>query len=1052
MNTLVKKISIYDLKYLFVAFLTSGIFILDVITPVGFVAWLLYLLPILLICRTSNRLHIIVFTSVCTVLMFVGLILSPTGVGLKYGLLNCFLGVFVFWLTSAFYLNHVRVEKSLSVSEIKYRLLFQKIPIGIFNYDPKLQINDCNDSFVAILQSRRDALIGLDMHTLSDQRVLPAIIEAIKGNDGNYEGFYKNTTSQAGIHIRMLTAPIFDQDGNIKGGVGIVEDFTGQPKMKDSLREQKKFSDNLIDISAVATFVLDAQHKIVLWNKACEELTGFRDAEMIGTDDQWKPFYDHKRPCIADIIIDAEIDKLPDLYTTYAKSTLVPNGFHAEGWYENLHGKERYILFDAAPLYDSKGVLIAAIETLQDITERKYAEEEINRNYDTQAVINSLLRLSLEKVPLEDILNRALDLVLTIPWLVVQSRGAIFLVENDPGFLVLKAQRNLDERIQKMCARIPMDKCICGQAAFAQKVFFIDSVDERHEICHDDIVPHGHYCVPIIFSGRVLGVLNVYMKDGYKRNEREQELLVTISNTLAGIIVRRQAEDSLVESEQKLQAITDTATDAIILIDHEERVVYWNSSACSMLGYAPEEIMGKNIMVIIPHRYRETHALAFKKFVETGQGSLLGKTYQVFAVRKDGTEIPVELAVSGIRLKDKWHAAGIIRDISERKKLESQLMQAQKMEAVGQLSGGIAHDFNNILSAIIGYGSILLMKTNEDDPLRTNVQHLLEAADRAASLTHSLLAFSRKQILNSRPADLNEIIRRVEELLRRVIGEDIELHTVFKQNTVTVNADSGQIEQALMNLATNARDAMPHGGSLLIESEVIEVDDTFIRAHGYGEIGMYVVVSVTDTGMGMDEITRKKIFEPFFTTKEVGKGTGLGLAMVYGIIKQHLGFIDVYSELGKGSTFKIYLPLIASEHETRRTSSSVPEDKLQGGPETVLIAEDDVALRTLFRTVLSEVGYTVIDAENGIDAVIKFMNNKDVIKIILLDMIMPKKSGKEAYDEIIKVRPDVKILFMSGYTADIKAAEELLQSGVEFILKPISPKDLLERIRACLDA
>ncbi len=1052
MNTLVKKISIYDLKYLFVAFLTSGIFILDVITPVGFVAWLLYLLPILLICRTSNRLHIIVFTSVCTVLMFVGLILSPTGVGLKYGLLNCFLGVFVFWLTSAFYLNHVRVEKSLSVSEIKYRLLFQKIPIGIFNYDPKLQINDCNDSFVAILQSRRDALIGLDMHTLSDQRVLPAIIEAIKGNDGNYEGFYKNTTSQAGIHIRMLTAPIFDQDGNIKGGVGIVEDFTEQAKIKDSLLEQKKFTDNLLENSAVATFVLDAQHKITLWNKACEELTGFSSSDMLGTDNQWRPFYKKKRATLADIVIDANYNDLPALYPIYTKSTLSPDALHSEGWRRNLHGKDRYILFDAAPLYDSKGVLIAVIQTLQDITERKYAEEEINRNYDTQAVINSLLLLSLEKVPLEDILDRALALVLSIPFLISQSSGAIFLVESDPGFLALKAHRNLDERIQKMCARVPMGKCICGQAALTGKIIFVDNVDKRHETPYDDIVPHSYYCVPIIFSGKILGVLSVYLKDGHKSNERERELLITISNTLAGIIVRSQAEDSLVESEQKLQAITDTATDAIILIDHEERVVYWNSSACSMLGYAPEEIMGKNIMVIIPHRYRETHALAFKKFVETGQGSLLGKTYQVFAVRKDGTEIPVELAVSGIRLKDKWHAAGIIRDISERKKLESQLMQAQKMEAVGQLSGGIAHDFNNILSAIIGYGSILLMKTNEDDPLRTNVQHLLEAADRAASLTHSLLAFSRKQILNSRPADLNEIIRRVEELLRRVIGEDIELHTVFKQNTVTVNADSGQIEQALMNLATNARDAMPHGGSLLIESEVIEVDDTFIRAHGYGEIGMYVVVSVTDTGMGMDEITRKKIFEPFFTTKEVGKGTGLGLAMVYGIIKQHLGFIDVYSELGKGSTFKIYLPLIASEHETRRTSSSVPEDKLQGGPETVLIAEDDVALRTLFRTVLSEVGYTVIDAENGIDAVIKFMNNKDVIKIILLDMIMPKKSGKEAYDEIIKVRPDVKILFMSGYTADIKAAEELLQSGVEFILKPISPKDLLERIRACLDA
>ena len=234
------------------------------------------------------------------------------------------------------------------------------------------------------------------------------------------------------------------------------------------------------------------------------------------------------------------------------------------------------------------------------------------------------------------------------------------------------------------------------------------------------------------------------------------------------------------------------------------------------------------------------------------------------------------------------------------------------------MSGGIAHDFNNILSAIIGYGSILQMKMTEYDPLRTNVLHLLEAADRAASLTHSLLASGRKQILNPRPTDLNEIIRRVEQLLRRIIGEDIELTSVFKQDTVIVNADSGQIEQALMNLATNARDAMPKGGSLLIETEVRELDDAFIQAYGYGEVGKYAVVSVTDTGMGMDDVTLKRIFEPFFTTKEVGKGTGLGLAMVYGIIKQHHGFINVYSELGKGTTFKIYLPLILQKLKNGR--------------------------------------------------------------------------------------------------------------------------------------
>ncbi len=715
-------------------------------------------------------------------------------------------------------------------------------------------------------------------------------------------------------------------------------------------------------------------------------------------------------------------------------------------------GVEKMISAICEPQYDAAGKLMGLRGTNQDITERKQAEEEINRNYNTQVVINSLLRLSLERIPLEDILSRALELILSIPWLVSQSRGSIFLIENDPELLILKAQRNLDERIQKVCALLPIGKCLCGRAALTQNIVFADSIDERHEISYDGIYPHGHYCVPIIFAKKVLGVINVYVNSGHKRNEREEELLITIANTLAGIIVRRQAEDSLVESEQKLQAITDTASDAIILIDHDEKIIYWNTSATRMLGYEPEEIMGKNIMIIMPLRYRETHARAFKKFIETGQGTLFGKTYEVFTVKKDGTEIPVELAVSGISLNGEWHAAGIIRDISERKILEGQLMQAQKMEAVGQLSGGIAHDFNNILTVIIGYGNILQIKMKEDDQLRSHVGHILEAAGRAASLTQSLLAFSRQQILNPRPHDLNEIIRRVENLLRRVIGEDIDLHTTLKHVTLTVNADSGQIEQALMNLATNARDAMPHGGSLAVETDVTELDNAFIRGYGYGEVGTYAVVSVKDTGTGMDSVTQKRIFEPFFTTKELGKGTGLGLAMVYGIVKQHHGFINVYSEPGKGTTFKIYLPLIDTKLEELKLPTNIPEDKLPHGSETVLIAEDDETLRLLFRSVLTESGYHVIEAENGIEAVIKFMNNKNMIKIVLLDIIMPKKGGKEAYEEIIKVRPDVKFLLMSGYTADIKIAEELRRKGVEFMLKPISPRDLLKRVRACLDS
>jgi CheY-like chemotaxis protein len=372
------------------------------------------------------------------------------------------------------------------------------------------------------------------------------------------------------------------------------------------------------------------------------------------------------------------------------------------------------------------------------------------------------------------------------------------------------------------------------------------------------------------------------------------------------------------------------------------------------------------------------------------------------------------------------------------------------MEAIGQLAGGVAHDFNNILTAIIGYGSILHRKMEKNDPLRINVEHMLASADRAAHLTYSLLAFSRKQILDPRHVDLNDIIARVENLLRRVIGEDIELKTSLKKGPVTVNADSGQIEQVLMNLATNARDAMPRGGSFTIETDTLYLDEAFARVHGYGEAGAYALVSVTDTGTGMDEEMRKKIFEPFFTTKEVGRGTGLGLSIVYGIIKQHQGFINVYSEPGKGTAFKIYLPLLKPEIE-KKMPAAVYEEEPPRGTETVLVAEDDDAVRELSRAVLEESGYMVIEAKDGADAVDKFMKNRDAVRLVILDMIMPKKSGKEAYEEIKKTNPAIKTIFVSGYTADKLQREGLLEQGMELIIKPLGPGAFLKKVREVLD-
>ena len=385
----------------------------------------------------------------------------------------------------------------------------------------------------------------------------------------------------------------------------------------------------------------------------------------------------------------------------------------------------------------------------------------------------------------------------------------------------------------------------------------------------------------------------------------------------------------------------------------------------------------------------------------------------------------------------------------EKRRLEDQLRQAQKMEAVGQLAGGIAHDFNNVISAVMGFATLVQKKMRADDPLRQYVEHILEYTEKAGNLTHGLLAFSRAQVMNPRPVRLNGIIRSIEKLLSRLISEDIEIKTILREDDPYVMADTGQIEQVLMNLAINARDAMPKGGFLLIGTDLVEFDESYVKAHGYGKPGTHAVLSVTDTGTGMDEETRKKIFEPFFTTKEPGKGTGLGLAIVYGIVRQHHGYIDVCSEPCKGTTFKLYLPACATKAGEEKSVSA--PSSLIGGTETILAAEDNPALRRLMDIVLREYGYDVIMAEDGEDAVRKFRENREKIALCILDMIMPKKSGREVYEEVKMMRTDIKVFFISGYTADKIHKEGMLEEGHDFIIKPVTPRNLLLKIREILD-
>ena len=391
---------------------------------------------------------------------------------------------------------------------------------------------------------------------------------------------------------------------------------------------------------------------------------------------------------------------------------------------------------------------------------------------------------------------------------------------------------------------------------------------------------------------------------------------------------------------------------------------------------------------------------------------------------------------------------GISEDITEVKKLEEQLRHAQKMEAVGTLAAGIAHDFNNILTAIIGFGSILDMKMAEDDPLHVNVTQILAAGERAANLTHSLLAFGRSQPVETRLVDLNEVVTGVSRMLRRLLREDVEMAVRLFPEPLPVLADAGQIEQVLLNLTTNARDAMGKNGAIAVATELVELEGEFRTAHGYGRPGSYALLRFTDNGQGMDEQTVQRIFEPFFTTKEVGKGTGLGLSICYSIVKQHGGYLSCSSTPGRGTTFSIHLPLSDEAAARPEPAQAVPG---RCGTETILVAEDDPVVRALTVSVLTEFGYRVLQAQDGEEAVARFRELGGEIALCLLDVIMPKKGGWEAYQEIKEIDPLARALMMSGYQADRTLSQSLSREGAGFLSKPVAPRELLKKVRELLD-
>ncbi|HKO31401.1 MAG TPA: PAS domain S-box protein [Nitrospiraceae bacterium] len=514
---------------------------------------------------------------------------------------------------------------------------------------------------------------------------------------------------------------------------------------------------------------------------------------------------------------------------------------------------------------------------------------------------------------------------------------------------------------------------------------------------------------------------------------------------LSDITERKRAEEIRVQ----LAAIVESSEDAIISRSLEGIVTSWNRGAERTFGFTADEIIDKPIMLLIPDDRLDEESQILERITRGEHVT----HFETVRRRKDGKDINVALTISAIK-----DGAGTIigyskiaRDITDQKSLEAQLRQSQKMEGVGQLAGGIAHDFNNLLTVINSYSAMVLSEVDFSHTFaRNGIEQIKEAGHRAALLTRQLLMFSRQQVLEPKVLNLNEIVSNMAKLLRRLIGEDITqvlcLHPALGQ----VKIDPGQVEQIIMNLAVNARDAMPRGGQLTIETGNIELDNAYSSKHALVQSGPYVMLAVSDTGCGMDTDTQAHIFEPFFTTKGPGKGTGLGLATVYGIVKQSGGNIMVYSELSKGTTFKIYIPRIAKTSERPEPTAAPAE--LPCGSETVLLAEDDEMVRALAQAILGRYGYTVLTARNGNDALHLAQEGSEKIHLLLTDTIMPMMNGPELAKRFRAIRPETKVLLMSGYTDKVISFTAALEPGTAFLQKPFTPQTLTHKVREVLDA
>ena len=572
---------------------------------------------------------------------------------------------------------------------------------------------------------------------------------------------------------------------------------------------------------------------------------------------------------------------------------------------------------------------------------------------------------------------------------------------------------------------------------------------------------------PVQVQGRLAGALNIYAAETGFFDEENVALLDDMAADLAfalesiereeqrqraegeraQALAREQAARAEARAEARYHELLEAAPDPILEIDGQDRIVLLNAATERLFGYTREELEGQPVENLLTAQSRESYRRFRTACLRHPGGRLVGAE-ELSARRKDDRELIIEMSLSPAHTPQGPRCTCIIRDITERKHLEEQLRQSQKMEALGRLAGGVAHDFNNLLTIIGGYSQMLLDSLKAKDPARCDLESILEAANRASALTRQLLAFSRRQVVHPKIVDLNRLIARMHTMLRPLIGEDIELRLDLQKNLGRVKADPGLLEQVIMNLVVNARDAMPTGGRIVIQTREVGIGPDSPGPPVGLSSGRWLALAVSDTGQGMDPDTISHVFEPFFTTKLRGKGSGLGLSTVYGIVKQSNGEITVSSEVGRGATFRAYLPVFEAPARAAEPSAAVPRPRR--GEETILLVEDEAAVRKLAREMLVREGYRVLTADGGPAALEVWEQHADSIDLLLTDVVMPQMSGRELAERLKAERPGLKVLYMSGYTSDVIARHGVLGSETALLPKPFTPESLSRKVRGVL--